>query len=396
MAPVLGVTAGKPGGGVRTLTTAALRRCRTHSQRLSGSRAKNVHDLVRDVVCLQAQATSAARLAVRARSTGLSAAAVTKACNEERSVVRTWAMRGTLHMLPSEDAGWLVAMLAPGFERASRGRRLQLGLDEDVLSRALRALREILGRDGPLPRAELVRQLAGQGVRLDPSGQAPAHLVRYAALRGVVCRGPDLDDDEPTYVRWEDWVPAVPARAPESALAELARRYLRGYGPAGPQDFASWSGIALGQAKRGFQLIGDELEEVDAAGQRAWTLAIARPTATARPTAAAQAPCVRLLGRFDTYLLGYHGRDVALSPRFAKRIQAGGGLIHPAVLLDGRVVGTWRQQRGRSELTVRVELFELSDPPILSQLAAEVADIGRFLGEPARLDVLSSPPVPGA
>src|SRR5260221_7620008 len=244
---------------VRILNADEVRRMRMRSQRLSGPRATDVPALLQQVGALQAQDTQASRLAVRPRSDGPDAQAVRRACNEERSVVRAWAMRGTLHMVPAEDVGWMVALLGPIFAAADRRRRLQLGLDDELCARALPALREILGGGRALTRAELVQRLAEKGVAIDPRGQVPAHLVGFAALQGLICRGPDRDDDEPTYVLLDEWVGLLrPAMEPEDALAELARRYLRAYAPASVRDFAGWAGIALGPARRGFQRLGAE------------------------------------------------------------------------------------------------------------------------------------------
>src|SRR6266508_4536548 len=306
----------------RALSDEELRLLRLRAQRLAGGPATSVHEVVRGVGALQAQATRAARLAVRARSERLTAAAVARACNEDRSVVRTWAMRGTLHMLPTEDLGWLVALLGPVFAAAGGRRRRQLGLDEATCERGLAAIAAVLADEGPFSRAELVGRLAAEGVVLDARSQAPAHLVAYAANRGLVCRGPDLDGDEPSYVLLAEWAGEQRELAPEAALAELARRYLAGHGPAGARHF-------------------------------------------------------------DAYLLGYRGRELVLDPRFARRIQAGGGFVQPALLVDGRVAGTWRQQRRRDRLTVQVEPFEALDRAVLPGLEAEVGDLGRFLGAEA-------------
>jgi hypothetical protein len=365
------------------LTEDRLRRWRMRSQRLTGPRPRTVPEVVRAVGGLQAQDTAAARLAVRPRGGGLDAAAVRRACNQERSVVRTWAMRGTLHMVAAEDAGWLVALLGPVFAAAGRRRRLQLGLDDERCERALRALPAVLA-GGPLPRAELVRGLAARGVRIDPAGQAAAHLVGYAAMRGLICRGPDLDGDEPGYVLLEDWTGGGRTLAPEDALAELARRYLGGHGPAAPEDLAAWSGLPLGRARRAFELVAGELREVSWDGRRLWAAAGAGRAAGRARTAG---PVVRLLPRFDDYLLGWRGRDVVLDPRFARRVQAGGGWIHATMVLDGRVAGTWRAGRagaaGRLEVTV--EPFQPLPAEALPALEAEAADLGRFLGVEARL-----------
>jgi DNA glycosylase AlkZ-like len=371
----------------RPLSEDQVRLLRLRAQRLTGERPGDVHEVVRVMGGIQAQDTAASRLAVRPRSAGLDAAAVRGACNRERSVVRTWAMRGTLHMVTAEDVGWLVALLGPVFAAANRRRRLQLGLDDDACERGLRAIGKVLGAGGPLPRGELVSRLAGEGVAVDPRSQAPAHLVGYSGLRGLVCRGPDLDGDEPTYVLLDDWVGGRrPALDPEAALAELTRRYLGAHGPATPADLAAWAGIAAGRARRGFELVAGELVEVEAAGAAAWTLAGARV-----PRPGRGGPSVRLLYRFDDYLLGWRGRDLVLSPRFAQRIQAGGGWIHPAVVVDGRVAGTWRLAKAGDRLTVAVEPFEPLEGA-LPGLEAEAVDLGRFLGATATLAVADGAP----
>jgi hypothetical protein len=352
---------------------------RARAQLLGRERAAGVADAVRRVVGVQAQDTRAARLAVRVRTEGLTRVDVDRAVGD-RSVVRTWAMRGTLHMVAAEDLGWLVGLLGPYFARRGAGRRRQLGLDDDLTQRGVRAINSVLGTAGPLPRAELVARIAEHGVELDPRSQAPAHLVAYAALTGVVCRGPDLDTDEPTYVRVADWVGAQPEvprhEVPQGeALVRLARRYLRGYGPASAEDFAAWCGLPLGLARAGFGGLAGELEEL---GERRYALAGSDPHEPAGPE-------VRLLGHFDTYLLGYRGRELAVPTEFDRRIQTGGGFIMPAVLVDGRVVGTWRQTRTKERIVVTVEPFTTIGWRVRPLITGEVADLGHFAGVPAAI-----------
>jgi Winged helix DNA-binding domain len=352
------------------------------AQRLAGRRPREVAEVVRAVGGLQAQDTPASRLAVRPRSTGLDEAAVRRACAQDRSVVRTWAMRGTLHLVAAEDAGWLVALLGPVFAAADRRRRLQLGLDDGLCERALEALPAVLA-GGPLSRADLVSGLAAEGVRVDPGGQAPAHLVGYAAMRGLVCRGPDLEGDQASYVLLEHWVGPTRTLDPDEALAELARRYLGGHGPAGPEDLAAWSGLPVGRARRAFELVAGELRELEWAGRRLWA-----PAGAPANRSRAAGPVVRLLGRFDDYLLGWRDRDLVLDARFARRIQAGGGWIHPAVVVDGRVAGTWRARRAGGRLDVTVAPFSGRLPRgTRPALEAEAADLGRFLAVETSLGV---------
>lgn len=352
------------------------------SQRLVGSRVGDIAELVRDMVGLQAQNVQAARLSVRPRTDGIDAAAVTRACNEGRTVVRTWAMRGTLHMVAAEDVGWIVALLGPIFAAAGRRRRLQLGLDDEVCRRAVPALRQIVAAEAPLTRADLVRRLAAKGVSLDPKSQAPPHLIGLAAMQGMICRGPDVAKDEPTYVLVEDWAGKQRELGPDESLAELARRYVGSHGPVDPEDFARWSGLPAGQAKKGFELVAGELQEVRAAGKQAWMTASSSSARKDGPK-----PSVRLIGHFDEYLLGYRSRDLVLSPTFAKRIQAGGGFVQPGVLVDGFVAGTWRQQRRKDRLIVEVQPFRALPAETLPALEAEAADIGRFLSTDTELQI---------
>jgi len=354
-----------------------VRRARMRAQLLTGRRPRSAAEVVGALGGLQALDTPASRLAVRPRSAGLDAEAVRRACDQDRSVVRTWVMRGTLHMVAAGDAGWLVGLLGPIFLAAGRRRRLQLGLDDRLLGRAMEALPAVLA-GGPLSRAELVRALAAKGVKVNPEGQAPAHLVGSAALSGLVCRGPDLDGDEASYVLLEDWIGNGRSREGDDALAELARRYLAGHGPAAPEDLAAWSGLPIGRARLGFELVEGELAEVELDGRQLWA-----PKGGRAPRA--QGPVVRLLGRFDDYLLGWRGRDLILDPRFARRIQAGGGWIHPAVMVDGRVAGTWRSRRAGARLDLTVEPFGRLPRGTRPGLEAEAADLGRFLGAEAVL-----------
>ncbi len=368
---------------VCSLTPDEVLRLRLRSQQLTGPRAAEVAEVVRRLGAMQAQSTRDARLAVRPRGRGIDAAAVTEACNVTRSVVRTWAMRGTLQMLARPDVGWIVNLFRPP-AGVLNARQRQLGLDAGLLARALPAIAEILSERGPLTRAALVAELAARGVAVDAKSQAPAHLIGYAARQGVICRGPDHGDDEPTYVVLADWAGEHAAVEPDEALAELARRYAAAHGPAAPRDFAHWSGLQLGRARRGFELVAGELEEVEAAGEQAWML-----SAADLPGPGDTAPSVRLLPHFDEYLLGYRSRDMILPPRFARRIQAGGGWVRAAVLVNGRVAGTWRQQRTGARTVVTVEPFEAIDPAALPGLEAEAADLGRFQNTPASLHIAS-------
>jgi hypothetical protein len=342
-----------------------------------------VADLVQHLGGVQAQDPSAAPLALRVRGTGLMTSDVEQARIQERSIVRTWAMRSTLHFVAAEDLGWLLPLLGPIFIQGNRRRYAELGLDEDVSARAIRVIRDALASQGPLTRIELVARLAARGIRAE--GQAAPHLLGRAALEGAVCLGPDRDG-KPTYVLLDTWVERGRVLASDVALEELARRYLDAYAPAGPEDLAAWSGIRMGQARAAWQSIADELVEVESPGGPAWLpkTHAARLEEPPPPT-----PVVHLLPSFDVYLLGYRHRDLAVAPEHARRVHPGGGVLRPTLLVDGQAEGTWRSSRRRDRLEVVIEPFAELSPAVRPGLEAEAADVARFLGTEAMIRLVS-------
>src|SRR5438034_3218964 len=157
----------------------------------------DVAQVVKDLCGIQAQDASAAALGVCIPTTGLLTDDVQLARVQERAIVRTWGQRGTLHLLATKDLGWLLPLFGPVFIAGNQRRYAELGLDEDTLTRGVRALRAILANHGPLTRDELVEQLAHHDIQL--AGQARPYLLQHAALKGIICLGPDRGT-KPTYV----------------------------------------------------------------------------------------------------------------------------------------------------------------------------------------------------
>jgi hypothetical protein len=156
----------------------------------------------------------------------------------EKTVARSWLMRGTLHLVAADDLRWILSVVAPVLGAGSARRQVELGLDGDIKTRGVRAIRRILSNSGPLTRYQIVDRLQQMDVRLDPKTQAPIHLVQSAAMQGVCCSGPDRNG-EPTYVLLDDWLPAHRTQS-KAGPAELARRYFAAYGPASAEDFSAW------------------------------------------------------------------------------------------------------------------------------------------------------------
>ncbi|MFF1868259.1 winged helix DNA-binding domain-containing protein [Kitasatospora herbaricolor] len=325
---------------------------------------------------VQAQDAAAARLGLRAR--GVEAAAEVDAAYRSGEVVASWLMRGTLHLVPAEDLPWLLRLFGARNLAAGAGRRRQLGLTDEICERAVALLPEVLV--APLSRADLIAALIGRGVEVDPSGQAPAHLVGYAAARGLLCRGAEVAPREPGYVLrpgpppGPPEPPGPPGPPEEADLAALAVRYLAAFGPAGAADLAAWSGLPLTACRRAVAAAG--LPEV---APGLFADPGAEPPAGGPAGGSEGGRLVRLLGAYDNYLLGYRDRTVMLDPAFARRINAGGGVVHPALVADGRVLGRWGTERARGAVTVLVEPFGPLPGAVREGLRAEVAAVGRFL-----------------
>jgi hypothetical protein len=330
-----------------------------------------VDEVLRDVVALQAQVPEAAALGVRARSIGLTAADVERARVQDQTVVRTWCLRGTLHLLLAQDVPWLLSLLAPPVLAGYRKRYEELGLDDITVSRALEVIGDAIAEGEPLTRVELAEYLARSGI--DPAGQRIAHLVGRAALEGLLCLGPQRG----VKVTYMPLPSAASSRIERNdALAELARRYLLAYGPAGPLDLATWSGLPIREARLAWSSLEDEIVEVLVAGKPAWLPA---ERADWLGEASTSGPVVRLLPSFDAYLLGYRTRDLAVPAAHARRVWPGGGWLHPTVISDGSAVATWKAERRRGRLELSVAPFGRLASDVLRGVEQETADIGRFI-----------------
>jgi hypothetical protein len=319
--------------------------------------------VVRHLTGVQAQVLSGAELAIRARADGVTVMRVDRARLRDRSIVIAWAMRGTLHLIPAEDHGWLVRLTTePRLANAHRRLR-QEGVPAADVERGIRAIATVLERDGPLLRRELAERLARRGIRTE--GQAIAHLVWLASARGLACHGPDRDGER-TFVHVRDWLGEPERLDPEAALAEIAVRYLRAHAPGTPADLAAWSGLRAGDARRAWRAVEDRLVEVATRRGPMWEL-------RSRRRAEAPRGVTRLLPAFDEYLLGWRDRSLIAPAGDWKRINRGGGWLHAVVLDDGRAIGTWRARSGGG---AEVESFAPLSDSVERRIRAEITGLG--------------------
>ena len=254
----------------------------------------------------------------------------------ERELVVGWLNRGTLHLVPAEDYRWLHSLVGPKLERPLARRCAQLGISPSVAERAVTSITKTLS-DGPAVRSQLVGRLKQQG--LPSEGQAPIHLLALAAQRGLIVRGP-MQRREQAYVLTADWLGRPGSGIDrERGLAELARRYLAGHGPAGDRDLSKWSGLSLTECRKGLGSISSEL------AARSDELLSLR----GRKAPVERVPPPRLLGAFEPLLLGWSGREEIVGEYLPKLVR--GGIFSAFALVDGRAAASWRIDTGRIEVT---------------------------------------------
>jgi hypothetical protein len=333
---------------------------RLTAQLLAGPPAGDPLMVVRTLLAVQGQDPRGARLAIRARSSGLSAVDVDRALTEDRSLLITWLNRGTLHLVASEDYPWLHALTTPPLLTGNARRLAQEGVSPDAAERGVATIVRALAEEGPLGRMQLRERIAAAGVRTD--GQALVHLLMLTCLRGLAVRGPMIDSQH-AYVLVSDWLGDRKKVDRERALGELARRYLTGHGPADERDLARWAGLPLRDTRAGLGRIAVELaQRQDGLLQLAGS------------PAAAELPRPRLLGAFDPLLLGWRSRRPLLQEN--EPIVTINGLFRPFALAGGRAVATWGIVKDEVVLKPFVGLTRGEE----AALGSEASDVVRFLG----------------
>jgi hypothetical protein len=355
---------------VRALTYEQVAGWRIERHRLARRARRELLEAVASEICgVQAQVMSSAELALCTRVDDLSQEHVQEALWVKRSLVKTWAMRGALHLLAADD--WPVfagaAATRDHFRKPSWLRGFQITAAQ--LDRLLADVTDALGAE-PLTKAELAETIGGaMGKRLLSGWGDHLKLVAY---QGALCFGPNRGRNV-TFVRPSAWLGDRPALRPEDALAELARRYLHAYGPATHEHFAVWWHMPPTAARKLFAEL--DLAEVTVDGEPRWAL----PADVDAVAAAGLDDRVRLLPGFDALTIGWRPRERFVPDGFLPRVSRTSGWISPIVLARGRAAGMWEPKRRGQRVEIRVEPFVRLNRRKVETEARRLAD---FYGAP--------------
>jgi Winged helix DNA-binding domain len=349
------------------MTSAKLPQQRLWNQRVSATNFEDPAATVRWLGAVQAQEYHHSLWAIGLRTRRATQGMVERAI-ADRSIVRTWPMRGTLHFVAAEDVRWMLELMA---SRVARGRsalyQRRFGLDQQVLHRARDVVAKALQGGKRLTRPETYRALEQAGI---PTGASRGlHIVWWLAHDGLICFGPHAGK-QPTLVLLEEWIPGARRLERDEALAELARRYFSSHGPATVHDLAWWSGLPLADVRRGLALAGGELESRDVGSGRYWG-----PSPRPRHSAPSRA---YLLPAFDEYTVAYRDRSALVSHAGLRRARSVDILL-PAIVVNGRVVGTWTRTLNGESVRFALNPFGRLGPTTRRAVASAARRHAAFL-----------------
>lgn len=344
-----------------------LSRLRMAALRLVGSTLKSPAEAVRWLLAVQAQDLPGAKWALGLRVPGAKLADVDAAL-AAGSIVRSWPMRGTLHLTAAEDLPWMLALLTPRVIAGLAKRQAELSLDALQLAKARDVASQVLAGKQQRTRKELLA--AFDTAKLDANPHRGYHILFYLAQTGHICMGPG-----DSYVLIADWIARPRMLDREASLGELALRYFRSHGPATLADLVRWAKLTMPDAKLALERAKPEL----AVYRRTYYMDPRTPEIDA------EVPVLALPG-FDELILGYADRTCTLPEHHADAIVPGGnGMFISTIVANGEVIGTWARTPGAKEIVVEARPFERLTTAAANGFARAIAAYGAFVGKPVRI-----------
>lgn len=353
------------------MTALDISRARLFSQRISMPEGETPADVVRWLGAIQSQDLPASLWAVGLRMREAVTEADVERAIADRTVVRSWPMRGTIHLMPAEDARWMVRLLAPRLDRKMASNYRRAGLTPEIIARAGDVIATTL-TGTRCTRGEIYAALAAAGIPTSGQNaeQRGMHLLVHWARHGLICIAPRRGKQQ-TFALLDEWLPSAGSEpSGAEALAELARRYFRSHGPATAKDFAWWTGTTLTEARRAAEMVRGEFDRETVDGVEYWL-------GSAPGGMAGEPPRAFLLPPFDEYSVAYADRS-ALVDR--DRLVASGYGIASNIVIDGRLAGLWKRTLGRDTVAVEVRPMRALTREEKDLIPAAVEPYARFLG----------------
>jgi hypothetical protein len=347
---------------------------RLHQQMISHQRLDTPEQVVAHLGGMQGQDLPGVKWSIGLRLPKCVQSDVDRAFDDGK-IIRTWPMRGTLHVVAASDVRWMLSLTSPKNLSGSQKRRDALELDDTTLTHSHQVCIKTLQGGKQKNRDELYAALEAAGISVE--GQRGYHILWNAALHGLICLA-STDAKEQNYALLEEWVKPVKAKPRDEALAELAWRYFSSRGQATIKDFIWWSGLSASEARAGFEhikskLVAETVEKTDYWMSPDIALTKAKSSAFALPG-------------FDEYILGYQDRSIVLEPQHAEKICPGNnGMFASTIVIDGQVVGTWKRTVKKNVIAISATPFNKLSKVEMSAFKQAAERYGAFMGLPTEV-----------
>ncbi len=343
---------------------------RLNNQHISKNGFETVREVVSWLGAIQAQDYSGAKWSIGLRVKNLSEADVEKAISD-RSIVRTWPMRGTLHFVAADDVRWMLKLLTPRIVSGMAGRNRQLELDDAVFGKSHELLVKEMGGGRQLMRNEVYAILEKNNIAT--TGQRGIHIINHLAQTQLLCHGPH-NEKQATYVLLDEWIPESRKIEGDEALAELALRYFRSHGPATIQDFVWWTGLKLSDARKGLAANSGKLASEEVNGDTFWFSPELPDTILTKS--------VNLLPGFDEYMLGYNNRSLMVGKAHLPKVVPGNnGMFMSTIVIDGAVKGLWKRTIKKDKIVIDLYPFDKLSTSALNKIAMAAQKYGKYTGK---------------
>lgn len=344
---------------------------RLHNQHLLHSKIGTPGELMAKLVVVQGQDYAGGKWGVGLRLQKSTDLKVEQAI-ADKTIVRTWALRGTLHFVAAADLPWLLALIAPRIIAHNASMYRKLELDERTLARSNAALAKALRGGKQINRTQLLASLEKSGI--STKGLRAVHMLQRASLDALICQTVTVRGN-PTYIGFDQLKTRVKLRRSQ-ALAELATRYFASRSPATLHDFVWWSGLSPADARVGLESIQSQLIQKSIGGRTYWLSHIL--------TRSTPSPPAYFLPGYDEYLFSYKDRSDSIEPRHARKMTAANGFLS-TVMVDGKVVGTWRRTFEKGAALIETNLFDPPTPATHRTLTVAAERYGQFIRMPVVL-----------
>lgn len=343
---------------------------RLRNQQIGKTSCKKPEELVSRLCGMQAQDYESMKWAIGIRLPGMVNKDVEQAL-AKRKIIRSWFMRGTLHVAAAKDVHWLLDLLAPRIIASGASRYRQLGLREADFKKCNSILIRSLHGNKECTREELSAALNKNGMNTD--GQRLIHLLQRAALEKIICFGTKRESKF-TFTLLDEQVAFNKTLKREEALAEITKRYFTSHGPATLRDFTWWSGLTATDAKTGIASAGSFLQK-EKTGEQAFWLAPdnMKATASLQP--------IFFLPAFDEYVMGYKDRSAFLKAGHTKQVISSNGIFYPIIIVNGQVAGTWKRISQKDGLVIEMQLFNHPGKKALDEIKEAAQPYGAFVGK---------------